>query len=528
MKTSKVLLLTLALVLVIGIAVGVISSAEDAKTPDIISQNVRYDEVFSLMYAIDAASVNEAPVILNLYYDDPADGAEIKKTYTASEPQIERIDGEDTLVYVFITEGVAAKALTQNFYVQAVDNTGAESEVVRYSVLEYLNVRLYGGQTITESQKALYEDVISFASSAQRVLINEKDSDTTNDIPLASTYSLVEIKDGIILEDVDATRGYDQGVYPEGTKVYPYREGFTGKWNVITAGGSTQIDNGAEVTVNGYTKIVEYVPNVPGDYYVNYGGLSYDDITYIKAYEVSGNINRATYQVQDPNTESAYTDARDYIVLNTEDTNNYMKFATKESEQGQKASIYILGTNTNEGNCLVFETKIKVSFDATTAAACAANSVPQVMYLQVAKATPNNGSCTNTDVGVASSGFARIYAKADDEGELHYYINHTNFASDANILNADAEITEGWHTYTVEMYENGFVKSYVDGKLVGTSKCISNADLNGTGSNGFIFSDANAIKIQFANSSIGGDIDNSAVYFDNTFLGRVNKAYVAE
>ena len=528
MKNSKILLLTLALALIICAAVGITTSADDAKTPDIISQNVQYNEVFSLMYAVDAATVNEGPVTLNLYYEEPTEGAVANRSYTVSEPRIEKIDGKDTLVYVFITEGVAAKALTKNFYVQATDKTGAKSDVVRYSVLEYLNVRLYGGQIITEGQKALYEDVISFASSAMRVLINEKDSDISNDVPLANTYSLVTVNDGVLLESSDSTDGYDQGVYPAGTKVYPYRAGFDGKWQVITSAGATQVANGAEVTVNGYTKIVEFIPNVPAEYYANYGGLSYDDITYIKAYETSGNINRATYQVQDPNTESAYTDARDYIVLNTEGTNNYMKFATKESEQGQKASIYFLGTNTNEGNCLVFETKIKVDFDATTAAACASNSVPQVMYLQIASTTANKGSCTNTDAGVASSGFARIFAKADENGALHYYINHTNFSSDANILNADAEITDGWHTYTVEMYENGYVKSYVDGKLVGTSKCISNADLNGTGANGFKFSDANAVKIQFANSSIGGDIDNSAVYFDNTFLGRVNKAYVAE
>ena len=147
------------------------------------------------------------------------------------------------------------------------------------------------------------------------------------------------------------------------------------------------------------------------------------------------------------------------------------------------------------------------------------------MYFQVATATPNNGSAPGADAGVASSGFARIYAKADDEGELHYYINHTNYKTDANACSTDSEITEGWHSFTVEMYENGWVKTYVDGKLVGTSKCISNADLNGTGSNGFIFSEANSIKLQFANSSIGGDVDNSAVYFDNTFLGRVEKAY---
>ena len=172
---TKILVLILTLCLLVCAASFISVSAAEEKTPDIISHNVRYDEVFSLMYAVDAASVNEGPVTLNLYYSDPSEGAEVKRSYTANEPQIEKIDGKDTLVYVFITEGVAAKNLNKNFFVQAVDAKGAVSAVERYSVLEYLLVRLYGGQTITEGQKALYEDVISFASSAQRVLINEKD-----------------------------------------------------------------------------------------------------------------------------------------------------------------------------------------------------------------------------------------------------------------------------------------------------------------------------------------------------------------
>ena len=509
-----------------GTAIGVISSADDAKTPDIISQNVRYDEVFSLMYAIDAASVNEAPVTLNLYYADPRDGAEIKKTYTADEPQIERIDGNDTLVYVFITEGVAAKALTKNFYVQAVDNTGAKSDVVRYSVLEYLNVRLYGGQTITESQKTLYEDVISFASSAQRVLINEKDADTTNDVPLASTYSLVEIKDGIILEDVDAARGYDQGVYPAGTKVYPYREGFTGKWNVITAGGSTQVDNCAEVTVDKYTKIVEYVPNVPGEYYANYGGLSFESYTNIKEAEVAQKLNRPSYNVKDPSS-LPYTGTEDYIALYNDDGNKTMVFATQAATT--KPGIYVMDTNGSTGNCYVFETKFKLDINADSAKEIASLAAPRVTYFLVGDATPNSGAPTGNEsaAGLTGSGFAAIYTVLDGEGTPHYYLNHNNSkTANSDIITADNEITAGWHTMTAEIYQNGWVKVYLDGKYVDEAKCISNTDLNAT--SGFMFSNTNSVRIKYAASNSQGYLNNSSIYFDDMFFGKVDKTYVAE
>lgn len=527
MKNRKLLVLILALSLLLCAVIGISASAEDEKTPDIISHNVQYDEVFSLMYAVDAASVKEAPVTLNLYYDDPASGAEIKKSYTAYEPRIERIDGVETLVYVFTTEGVAAKFLDKNFYVQAVDKSGAVSEVERYSVLEYLLVRLYGGQTITEGQRALYEDVISFASSAQRVLINERggDTDPTNDVPLANTYSLAEIVNGVICETKDVKTGYTQGVYPAGTKIYPYKEGYNGSWRVTTSDGTSIVENGAEVTVDGYTVIKEYIPNVAGQYYANYGGISYDTLNVIKDLEVAKLLNRATYQIKDPDTIEKWDGTNDYILLDNDNGNKVMKLATKEAEQGSKASIYFFNTNENTGNCYVFETKIKVEFDETTAAACADKTTPLVAHFQVATASPNGGSASGNDTGVASSGFARIYAKIGDDDKLHYYMNHTNYSTDANILNADAEITEGWHTFTAEMYENGWVKTYVDGVLVGTSKCISNADLNGTASNGFKFSDVNSIKVQLGNTGIGGDVDNSAIYFDNTFLGKVDKAY---
>ena len=518
MKKTKVLLLTLVLALILSAAVCVICGAADDKKPDIISQNVRYDEVFSLMYAVDAASVNQTPVTLNLYYDDPADGAEVKRSYTVSEPRVEKIDGKETLVYVFITEGVAAKYLDKNFYVQAVDKSGAVSETVRYSVLEYLLVRLYGGQTITNSQKALYEDVISFASSAQRVLINEKDNDTANDVPLANTYSLVTIEDGVILEKADATKGYTQGIYPAGTKIYPYREGFDGKW----AAGSNAVANGAEITVNGNVAIKELVEAKPGEYYNVLGGVSFNGYTYIRNAEIEGFITRPTYGVKNPNTPP-HTGTEDYIGLYTENGNKYMGLTTQEATN--KPGLYIMDTEGSTGNCYVFETKIKIDIDETTATAISSNADARIVCFYASTATNNGDSASGTDAGVAGSGFIAIYAVADSEGKLHYYLNHNNArVANNDIITANNEITEGWHTVTAEIYSNGWIKAYVDGNYIGESKCISNTDLGGTGS--FKYSECNSLKVKFRNDSTN-ILHNSSVYFDDIFFGKIDKAYVS-
>ena len=261
-KTRKIFAVCLALSLVLCAGLALTASAENEKTPEIISKNIEYNDKFSLMYAVDASTVT-APVTLNLYYADPASGAEVMHTYTAETPDTIKINGVDTQAYVFVTEGIAAKSLTSNFYVQAVDDSGAKSDVERYSVIEYMYERLSGKQTITENQKMLYRTVIEFASYTQQVLINDKTASTTDDVTLASEYSYVVFKEttGIVGETNGATTGYEAGIYPEGTVIYPYISG----QDTITVTiyddnaelvSSTAYANGAEITLDGDMTVI--------------------------------------------------------------------------------------------------------------------------------------------------------------------------------------------------------------------------------------------------------------------------------
>ena len=100
-KTVKILIAVLTLTLVIGALLAVSAGAtEEGKTPKIISQNVYYDDVFSLMYAVSADSVNEGPVTLNIYYEYPDSNSEIKHTYTANSAETIQINGVDTSAFV--------------------------------------------------------------------------------------------------------------------------------------------------------------------------------------------------------------------------------------------------------------------------------------------------------------------------------------------------------------------------------------------------------------------------------------------
>ena len=73
---NRIISLILALALIASVIPAIVVSADDAATkPEIISNNIEYNDKFSLMYAVDAATVAEGPVTLNIYTTATADGA---------------------------------------------------------------------------------------------------------------------------------------------------------------------------------------------------------------------------------------------------------------------------------------------------------------------------------------------------------------------------------------------------------------------------------------------------------------------
>ena len=194
-----------------------------------------------------------------------------------------------------------------------------------------------------------------------------------------------------------------------------------------------------------------------------------------------------------------------------------------------KPGIYVMDTNGSAGNCYVFETSFKLDIDANSAKTIAALAAPRITYFLVGDATVNNGAPTGNEgaAGVTGSGFMAIYVVTDENGAPHYYLNHNNSkTANSDIITANNEITAGWHTMTAEIYDNGWVKVYLDGKYVDEAKCISNTDLGGTGT--FKYSNTDSVRIKFAGSSSQGYLNDSNIYFDNTFFGKITKAYVAE
>ena len=223
-KFTKIAILVLSLALVIGTALAMSVSA-DTK-PVITQQNVSYQGNYALMFAVDASTVT-APVQLYCYDTEPTAGTVGTLVDTTSNITVADSNENNLNVdsYVLKTTGVAASKMTTYYYFKAVDANGNESEVVRYSVAEYLYERLASGDA-SETQTAMYKKLIEFGDAAQ--------AHFTPDADPISTYNLVTVVGGVV-------DGYAQGVYVTGSTVTPTGAGVT-EWTVTTykADGSTE------------------------------------------------------------------------------------------------------------------------------------------------------------------------------------------------------------------------------------------------------------------------------------------------
>lgn len=193
-KITKVLLITVLAVALIC-AVALLSGAEAASKPEIVSKNIAYEGNFGIMYAVDASTVADGAVTLNIYSTDPAQGGQIVRTYVDTDT--ESIDaGVGTInAYVFKTEGVAAKDMADVFYAQAVDAKGNKSDVVAYSVVEYMLERLYGGYELSAEQEDLYRYALMFGEKAQKLLAKGETLVTDYRYITVGDEAYVQIKD---------------------------------------------------------------------------------------------------------------------------------------------------------------------------------------------------------------------------------------------------------------------------------------------------------------------------------------------
>ena len=473
-RFSKILVAALALALLLCATLALSVSA--STTPEIISQNIEYGEKFSIMYAVDANTVADGAVTLAVYAEAPADGVNPLKTYTVSAPQTETINGEAKSVYVFTTAGVSAKDFADVFYAQATDAAGNKSAVVKYSVVQYMLERLYGGYDITPNQKDLYTEAIEFGAAAQDLL-------AADDAIKVTDYNYVRVVGGTV-------NGVEKAMFVKGETVTLSAN--AKGWQATVNGETVKLD-GTSYVVAGNALIETYAKpldlttiyyttqQAAGEHAFDYDTIALSDIyaggkyVFIKK---SGWMNY--YEGTSPWASIRGRDASD-------DTNKALVLGKNANSSGAKHTmLYFYNINATDKNCVVFETEFKISMVATS------------MFSD----TSGRGAVwfgfvnTNNDV-LDNSDMVNI-------GEIGGPCKDGVFTS---LKFADQTFENNvWYRLTMEYYKaEGVINYYINGYLVKTVSVDKNLEM------------PNAKMI------LNGAAYGSCLYMDNTYFGTVDK-----
>ena len=135
-KLTKIFAAVLALALLACVCFALSVSAEDTPTLKIVAKNVDFQDVYTVAFAAESSDEN-ADIELFYYLEDPALNREAT-AYTAHE------GSTANYANVFYTHGVSAQNIAKEIWAKAhIVGTDVYSDVVKYSVAEYVYSRLY-------------------------------------------------------------------------------------------------------------------------------------------------------------------------------------------------------------------------------------------------------------------------------------------------------------------------------------------------------------------------------------------------
>lgn len=499
-KNIKILVLVLSLVLIIGAVFMVSASAEEETlSVSITKKNISYGDVVELLFAVDDTNAGGKEVEVLYYLDDPQSNPEAK-AYKGTEYEKGYTVGGVTYP-AFYTAAFPAKDIGKQVYAQAhIVDTEVYSEIVRYSVVEYLNKRLYVDD-ITANQKGLYESLLSYGAFAQKVLLNE-DDDPYNDVTqFVDEMVYVSIEGGTL------DGKYSTGVYYPGDKITPYAEGAM-MWNVefTDANGNTGFDatrNSEDYTVMGRSFISlntnavlpsYFDANFPSSNMTNPRGWNFDDDPYTTSNSTDAKIvYRATTATswRESGYDAIAQGTNEYLKIERlADSNNVFEFGTGLT--ARKGFFFGRQTFSNAQAAFknfVFEAKINlnISDEAAQAILDAGDNYVMSIYYGYA-GTKKPTSYTDIDSNnYTGSELGRIYVTKDAEGKFHYYFNYATDNTGV-VATAYAELKNGWNSITLEntldnTSKNCSIKAYVNGCKVGEGSFDGTTDvaLNATG-----------------------------------------------
>ena len=291
MKSAKIVVFALSLALVIGAMVGFSVSAEGT-APEIVSKNIKVDGNFSLMFAVDPATVEGSDVTINIYNKAPAADVAAIQTITKAKADTEKIDldADGTAEFdaiVFETKGVSAKDIADVWYITTT-SAGVTSEAVTYSVREYAFERLYKNGTIFAAetdedtykydQQQFYLEILDVGSAAQQLLVNYNNPTPEK---LAKEYTYAAVVGGTYtVGETTESRGF---VNTNDVLTLTSTDASVKGWDVYTFGQNggqisvQTVADGGSVTVKGNIAAVPYQLGVTaGKYFEEIGDSIYN------------------------------------------------------------------------------------------------------------------------------------------------------------------------------------------------------------------------------------------------------------
>lgn len=495
--------IALALVLGAAFAFGV-SADESAKVPEIAGKNIVYSDTLTIQYAVPTSTADSSATLVVANENGVVGSTTWSETLTT-----DKVTGIEDTYYIFEVTGIPASDVCDEItvYVQSGDK---KSETMTYSVAEYFFERLYQDGVIEATadkalfQKGLYLSYLEYAANAQNLFVNYGAADEDKEV-LVTDRHYISVNGGNI-------SGASAGVYLPGASVtITPDDASTKAWalttysfdtngNVVKATKTVPATSPIELTAN---TLVAPGKVAAGDYYDVYGGYNYEGATSISSLGGQVYCQAGGYVILD-NKAKETTKNRAWLSIVNDSGNTVVEHLTMSA--GPKSSdairsFFASSVNEAEGNCLVFETKIKV-VSANPAVYNSSYNNSDGSYMMTFTAA--KGDTHFADIGY-------LYVDSEDDGEnLHFHIGFAGAMYGSKQINANE-----WHTITMMYYSNGKSVYYVDGEryLEKTASSAFDGD----------FSEAvNSVGMFMRESAT-----NSAVYFDDTFVGVIKKDYVA-
>lgn len=510
-KFVKILAFIATIVLTVGVTFAFCVSADEVVADAdlaVAGKNIVYGDTLTIQYAVSTSKVSSAAKLAVADKNGALGSTSYSEIVTT-----DKITGTEDSYYVFEVSGIPASDVCEEITVNVVDGEKV-GPAMKYSLAEYFFERLYSDGIVNAAegkalyQKKLYLSYLDYAANAQDLFHNfENQANET----LVTDRHYVNIIGGTAGDSAS-------GVYLVGTELkLSATEGNTvAGWNVTTytleANGTVSAKtefkkNGATITLKEGTDatIIEEGAYV-GEYFAQYGGLDYNNAT--KMADVSAIQRDASgYTVFDSINHDAGKANRQWMLISDMSTdakvNKVLQFSTQSGtgpKLGNKpyATFGVTGKNTS-GNCFVFETDIMIP---------ERSAMNGYILLQLLNVTVDGRPTSTSQVETPASYLAYINIKSGSDGTVNAYMGEQGYVGKTPITFNE------WNNIRIELGVDGVAKYYVNGEHY-YSKTVK--------SGGFGADDFAGIANRVGMTYSEGSSANTTVYFDNTFVGIVNK-----